>query len=232
MAHFKVPREAIPAFSTLLSLNDSDFERFRVAAMEGSRLVTLDEIISRVTQLGISTFGPGSIELLLKNLASLRMVVENTGKTEKHIVSQVIEALKNYPAIADVNPEQWQTILASRLRALLKPSGSLTVVTRAESLVKENLRSFHGAKIITDIRPIFGPSSGEEPLAFTTVHSLKLVYLEEHHLKDFFVVLNKQDLLTIQRVVARALEKESSIATAIGNAGLTILELTEDEDDN
>ncbi len=228
MPEFRVPNEAIPAFRTLLGLNAADFSRFLAVTIEGPRASSLEEIAERIVELDIAGLTLAHTQPVLKLLASLRLVIENTGKPTAFIVKQLAYALKSHSGLPTKLTETELKNLSDRLESLLISAGTLTMLTRARNLATDNARSFHGARVITDIRPVFDSSTINEPLAFTTVHSLKIIFREDRHLKEFFVVLSADDLSVLKDVISRAEDKEQSISIAIGAAGLNMLKLAGD----
>ena len=79
---------------------------------------------------------------------------------------------------------------------------------------------FCNAKILSDIRPIFGPKIESGPVAAVVTHTLKLGYHEEGEHKQFFVVLDDADLVTFQEVIQRAREKSDALDNLLGASKL------------
>lgn len=104
---------------------------------------------------------------------------------------------------------------AEKLVSLLsvKP---LNVSAKAIDLQTEDERVFCDARILTDLRPVFGSDSAATPEGLTIVHILKLGYDQggERH-RDFYVALNADDLQTLRKVIDRAEAKAKSLKNAI-----------------
>jgi len=91
------------------------------------------------------------------------------------------------------------------------------LVAKARDLQTEDERTFCDARILTDLRPIFGKSIADGPEALTIVHLLKLSYDltggDDH--RNFYVSLDAKDLESLKKVILRAEEKAKSLKEKI-----------------
>ncbi len=93
---------------------------------------------------------------------------------------------------------------------------SLGTFAKAKDLQAENERTFCDARILTDLRPVFGKSIQDGPKGLVIVHLLKLGYHQdqgEH--ESFFVALDAEDLNTLKAVIERAEIKAEVIKSKI-----------------
>jgi hypothetical protein len=101
-----------------------------------------------------------------------------------------------------------------RLKALLE-ARALNIVAKAGALMIEQPRFMRRARILTDIRPVFGTTTDESPIAAVVVHTLRLSYFENNETKEFFVALDGQDLRTLRDQLNRASSKATSLKEVI-----------------
>jgi hypothetical protein len=121
------------------------------------------------------------------------------------------------------SPDRWE-VLRERLGRILGPTSPLWLSAKANLLRVEQERLFCDARILTDIRPIFGRKASTGPAALTIVHTLKLSY---HHgseeLEELFVSLDDDDLQTLKQVIQRAEEKQGALEPLVQKTGIDLL---------
>jgi hypothetical protein len=79
--------------------------------------------------------------------------------------------------------------------------------------------TFHDANILTDMRPVFDKPD-ERPVGCAVSHTLEITYHEHGDHKEFFVVLDDEDLEVIKKAIQRAETKAGSLKSLINVANL------------
>jgi hypothetical protein len=98
---------------------------------------------------------------------------------------------------------------------------SLDLAARATDLLYEHERTLHGsARVLSDIRPIFGPDPGGQPRGAVIVHTLKISYHEGGRIKEFFVALDSVQVDELVGALMRASAKEESLKSMLAAAGV------------
>lgn len=105
---------------------------------------------------------------------------------------------------------------AGKLLTLLNAE-LFALVAKAQDLLTEDERTFCHARILTDLRPIFGPNIEDGPKAMVAMHTLKLAFhqqgsSDEHG--EFYVALDAEDLQTLRKLIDRAEAKARAINSA------------------
>jgi hypothetical protein len=108
-----------------------------------------------------------------------------------------------------VTPEEVKSV-AEKFKQLLRIE-NLEGITKAISLQREGERLYCGAKILSDIRPVFGQEVNSMPVAGIITHTLKLNYHENGKHKSIFVVLDEEDLMNLRSVIERAEAKAKTL---------------------
>lgn len=106
--------------------------------------------------------------------------------------------------------EDARTKFARRLHELLRLD-PVVLAARALNLVTEFERVYHGARILTDLRPVFGPDASDGPLAATLIATLKIEAHESGEVRPYYFALDHADLLELQEVIDRALVKTTEL---------------------
>lgn len=88
---------------------------------------------------------------------------------------------------------------------------SLRLRAKAVDLQVDHARGFQGARIVTDIRPVFSPSATTEVKGALIFHTLKIEYFQDADTREFFIALDERDLVNLQEALSRAQEKARTL---------------------
>jgi hypothetical protein len=87
----------------------------------------------------------------------------------------------------------------------------------------EHENTWQSARILTDLRPVFGPTPTDPPVAVVLIHNLRIAYRKGGRLQEFFVAMDSNDLKALQGAVERAVKKESSLQSLTKRTGIRCL---------
>jgi len=95
------------------------------------------------------------------------------------------------------------------------------IASKIVDLRTDDERVFCHARILTDLRPVFGTRIEEGPQGMIVVHLLKLGFhsASERH-QEFFVSLDSEDLQTLRALLDRAEAKAKSLKASLGGIRL------------
>jgi hypothetical protein len=100
----------------------------------------------------------------------------------------------------------------------------LRVSTKASSLLTDGERGFIRAKVITDIRPVFGERlSDPEIEAAFALHTLRITYHSKEG-GEFHVSMCTRDLIELKKVIDRAILKAEGLSKVMPRISSNILE--------
>lgn len=111
---------------------------------------------------------------------------------------------------------------AGKLLTLLNAE-VFALVAKAHDLATEDERTFCHARILTDLRPIFGSVVEDGPKAMIVMHTLKLAFHQQGSNDDhgeFYVALDSDDLQTLRKLIDRAEAKAKSLSAVSKNMRL------------
>jgi hypothetical protein len=108
-------------------------------------------------------------------------------------------------------PDEQREAFVERLSVILR-APSVHLASKAIDLVTDYDHVYYGARILTDIRPVFPDTDGPlDPVAAVVIANLKIEhYGPDGDLTSFHVALDHGDLLELREVVKRGLEKAES----------------------
>jgi hypothetical protein len=101
---------------------------------------------------------------------------------------------------------------------------------KADDVITDHARIFSTAKVLTDIRPVFGDDLSEPPPAAVIVDMLRIDHFDRKEGKgSYYVALDHADLLKLRNVIDRALEKTKTVQQLLNTTGMTYYEHQEVE---
>jgi hypothetical protein len=91
------------------------------------------------------------------------------------------------------------------------------IVSKLDDLRTESERLFCHARIMTDLRPVFGSAVADGPKAVLVTHNLKIAFHEsggkgDH---DFYVSLDAEGLNDLKEVILRAEAKANTLRSIV-----------------
>jgi hypothetical protein len=120
---------------------------------------------------------------------------------------------------SDADPSK----LAHRLQVLLDLE-SVVTTGRALDLLTEHEHLFHSARILTDIRPVFGDDPKEPPSGALIIEALKVEYFDEGGTQSLYLALSRAELRNLRDTVDRALEKSDTVHDLLEQIGMSHFE--------
>lgn len=120
---------------------------------------------------------------------------------------------------------------AEHLRELLRLE-PVVLAARAHDVATDSERVFHEARVLTDLRPIFGQDASAGAKAATILATLRIKAHEDTGgLKSYYFALDHADLLDLQAVIRRALAKMAAMKRVAERMQLPYWEYEEVDDD-
>ena len=115
-----------------------------------------------------------------------------------------------------------QSIFEKRLISLLSIE-SLALSARAQEIQHDYERVFVSARIVSDIRSVFGIST-VEPVGALIVHNLKITFFEENSMREIFFAMDNADLSNLRKIIDRADTKTTQLEGMIRKSGVQYFE--------
>jgi hypothetical protein len=149
-------------------------------------------------------------------LASMYAVKQQRDYSTDEFVGLIADALQEVDQLKIDERESF----TKKLHALLD-SDVFNIIAKIEDLATEDERRFCHARILTDLRPVFGNNPADGFKAMIVMHHLKLAFHTnspgDH---DLHVVLDAEDLQELRRVIDRAEAKAHSLKATLKNVRL------------
>jgi hypothetical protein len=213
---FQIPKEDIPAIKTLKSMPNGSVEALIKALKSVSPTADTDEIAKSITEQ-VPSIPRAELEGVLDTLYGLYYIRELSGVQRETFLKDFIEGLQSEPELAVDNKGLHK--LRLKFEKLLGID-AFRLLSKAKRLQRDGERLYCEAKIISDIRPVFGAKATARPIGAVVTHTLRLGYHEEGDHKEFFVVLDGVDLERFAATIHRAQLKDGTLRSLLGETRL------------
>jgi hypothetical protein len=219
---FRVPPDQIGHIKKFLELPDEKISGFLDALAKAGPQFNVDDLAAEIS-------GPLEIpnplaEGIVRVLASLYLTMDFGQPVEKFLDGQVFFALKRAQVFSTENvKDQWGK-LRKFLIAALSLERSVGTAAKAGPVLTQHERIFGGARIMTDLRPIYHLNVSEKPDAAVIIHMLSITQRDNfgHQSSEYFA-LDSNDLKLMKEVIERAIKKETTLKGIMENSGVTVL---------
>lgn len=218
MATPRIPESQRVALKKLRELSDEKVKEIIAALRQKLFNVTgVQEVAAELRPL-LSDLSPSDVESIADTLLFFYYVRANSDVSPAKFVSDVSRGLRDFAG--DTFTEEEFTSFKNRITDLLDVD-SITISAKALSLHGDFENTFCEAKILTDVRSVFGASVEEKPVGFVITHTLKIGYHDDsaRH-REFYVALDEDDLSTLRDVVGRAEKKAKSVKATMDKTGI------------
>jgi hypothetical protein len=207
----QIPIEDIPALKTVRALPNTSVDALIKALRSASLSADTDEIAKNIAQQ-VPSISATELEAVLDTLYDLYSLRELSGVDRDTFLEDFIEGFQNQPELAVDDKETSK--LRSKFEKLLNVN-TFTLLSKAKRLQRDGERLYCDAKIVSDIRPVFGAKPTVRPIGAVVTHTLKLAYHEMGEHKEFHIVLDGIDVGLLAEVVHRALLKDETLRSLL-----------------
>jgi hypothetical protein len=223
----EIPEEQLPALEKLLALSKEKAAHL-VSAMRveppSLQLATMAQRLTAVLQIPADDLAD-----ILMMLASMYLTIQSRSDAKERFVEAIVRAARVNERLRNASID-WDDA-RELLLDLLACTDSLGVTAKAIGVTADHEKTYAKARILTDMRPIFGDEVGDKPAAAVIVHTLRIAYRSLYEKGDsaFYVAMDLSDLRNLQEQISRALAKETALAQTLAASNLKLLSPQGDE---
>jgi hypothetical protein len=221
-SQLRIPAPYKPGLEALASMDDETAGGLLEALREQTGLLSTERLAQHVGE-DVPPLVDDAFEIV-EALLSLITLLPEEGEGADELASDIAHSRD-----LDLD-EPAREAFTQRLRPMLEIE-TLIVAARASDLVTEYERVFHDARILTDLRPVFGRDPAEGPKAAALIATLKVDFHPPTGRVDSeFYALEHSDLLRLRDVVNRAIAKHASMRKIMDELKLPYWEYQEGTD--
>ena len=206
-----IPKDERPPLALIAELEDEQAAELSGALSAASDELDGDELVQQVVN-GTPSIDADDVKKILeavRQVASAKEVLEVQRDVFLSDIAKGMGDIEEHELRLD---ETRQRRLRERLVALTA-SPAVETHAKAQSLRQDRENTYCTARIVTDLRPIFGSDVRQSPKAVLVAHMLRITY---HHgsrgsLRDMFLTLRTEDLDKLGELIERARLKAESL---------------------
>jgi hypothetical protein len=223
VARLNIPQHYRAGIAALRTLDDPSVKAIRAAldravSQQSEDLGAVptpphDMAINAITR--VSSIKREDFKLIGEAVGALYGVKSAREVSVDEFVEEVCDAMESLPEEDLRLPHGDRSQFKEKLLTLLN-ADVFSLAAKVYDLATEDERVFCHARILTDLRPVFGPKVEEGPKGMLVVHLLRLAYHEgSDKTQNFYVSLDADDLQTLRRLIDRAEAKAKTLKSAV-----------------
>jgi hypothetical protein len=220
---FRVPPEQISHIKKFLELPDEKIDGFLDTLKKAAPQFNVADLAAEVS--GPLDVSPPLADGIVRVLASIYLTRDLRTPIEKFVDREVFVALKRAqafpPELFDIQWKRFRKFLV----AALSLERSVGTAAKTGQVLTQHERVFCGARIMTDLRPIYHLDVSEKPDAAVIVHMLRITERDNFgkH-SDTYFALDSNDIAAMKELIERAEKKEKTLKGIMENSGVTVLD--------
>lgn len=220
MGALEIPESIQVGLRLFRTLDRSVVEQLFGALSEEPPRIGVNRLVDSVTAK-LRTLPKEDLTKLVSAILGLHSGLRITKLSQEDFLQAVVDSEE----LAVPNEEK--SAFKTRLKQCLELP-SVAITSKVNDVRTDHEHTFRAARILTDLRPIFGydnvESSVGKPAAAVISHMLKIEYMEGHELKEMFFALDVQDVADLRAVLRRADAKGIALKALADKAQIPYLE--------
>jgi len=223
MAEITIPEPYQAGLATIVGLSDDSVGEL-VSALRAIPTKLFPYTLAHEIAPSVQSISVDDLSEVIETLQSLYLTKIYHEVPADVMADDIAEAatengLSEHLRLSGLDREKFKNRLATLLSI-----ESLEILAKALGILRNNQNVFHEARIITEIRPVFGSNVEEAPPAAVVVHMLNISCHGTDGHKEFFIALDTDDIEVLRDVVDRAETKAESLKAMLNKADITYLE--------
>lgn len=225
----KIPENQKKSLTELIEMPDKMIEELQTA-FESARPSLSIKALTESLKDSVS-LPHEQVSSILSLLFTLGMAREYLSLSVDRFSSDVSQAAANehLGALEPGSPKVKQ--LKNRLARLLSIDHPLGLSAKAVVVSTRTKDVFHSADILTDLRPVFSSEEPPEPRAAIIIHNLAILSHPNDRDAAHYFALDRNDLISMRKLIERALKKDASLRKMAKKADLAMLDNAGDYED-
>lgn len=218
-----VPERYHAGLTSLIRIEDEPFQELLSALYEEPPALDYVELASKIAPK-VSTVSSDDVYNILELLDSLYGNMARFGTPVEELAEAVYRSVEQDDAEALRLPEEGSERLKECLVQLLNID-ALDATRKALDVLLEHEHTLHSARIMSDIRPIFGLDTDDDPIGAVVVQMLKLSYHDESEdVKEIYLALDTRDIDILIDILQRANSKADTLGRVLKRAGVPYID--------
>jgi hypothetical protein len=214
----QIPKAYRAAIAKLCKLPDAAAEEL-AKALEAGPIARDPKQATERAATTVHSIPVDDLRPIVDAVYALYRVREFADSTPETFLADLVESIRtSSPPDPALRPEEVNRV-RERFQRLLSID-RLSALSKAYRLQREGERIYCEATILSDIRPVFGSEVSATPHGAVVTHTLKLDYHGGRDHKEFFIVMDGEDLKALRSVIDRAQIKDTTLRNLMKDTNL------------
>jgi hypothetical protein len=222
MASIKIPERYQNGLVAILALDDDALEKL-ISVLQNAPLKMFPPSLSQSIAPNLEDIPTGVLNDIVETLLSLYFTKQHHETPPDSMAEDITNAVQESDLKEFRLPTEDREVFKNRLIRLLSIE-RLETLSKGLVVLRTSENVFHDARIITEIRPIFGSDPEIAPTAAVILHMLNVTYHREGEMKEFYMALDPDDLDMLRDVIDRAELKAESLRSLLDTAKIAYLD--------
>ncbi|HEX8140687.1 MAG TPA: hypothetical protein VF544_24185 [Pyrinomonadaceae bacterium] len=225
MASLNIPAQVANGLSIIANLKDESFQEL-LSGLENIPLRIRQQIIFDDSGLNLETIPYDEAKAIKEAIFPLYLGRSTASVPTPTFVDDIIQSLIEGRAKDSewAHSEEILNRFRERLNKVLNID-RLNVISKAYDVLTEHAQTYSKARVLSDIRPVFGESIQGDPPSAVIVHMLNISYFQAGERHEFIVALDTKDVQQLMETLKRAEEKDKCLQSVISSTNMTFIEV-------
>ena len=220
-----IPESVITGLSKVATLTEEQFQEL-YTGLENIPLRILQPRIYDDSGIELKTLSRDAVDSISNALFPLFGGRASSSVSPTTYANNLAEALKDesHDDIEWLRSDKTFSRFKERLIRLLSID-RVELIAKTYDLLTAHARTFIKARIISDIRPVFGESTETTPQTAIITHMLNITYHKDHDRREFVVALDTRDIQKLIDTLERAKAKTETLKSVIASTDMEYVEV-------
>jgi hypothetical protein len=160
-----------------------------------------------------------SIVRSLVNLYLGKEFFNSDAATFSRDICEGLQEIEEFQSLKD----SIDAILCPRIERFLGMESPLGITAKATEILMDNEKVYYDARVLTDIRAVFGDDVTEQPVGAVITHLLAIHHHDSGRHEETFFALDENDIEQLMEVLERAKIKAETLQESLSRAGIRYL---------
>lgn len=225
MARLRIPQPIKIGLTYIALLTEEQYQEL-YSAFENMPLKIKRNYIFDDSGIQLSTISADEYAAIKEAVLPLYVGLLGIDVPESTYASDIADSLKEEKdGLEWVRSEEDFNRFTERLARLLSID-RVKLIAKTNDVITQNARTYTRARIISDIRPVFGENLENLPQVAVIVHLLKISYIKDDEGQEFVVALDTADIQQLIDTLERAKKKTEKLRSVASSASITIVDIT------
>ncbi|MEA5553033.1 hypothetical protein VB713_18980 [Anabaena cylindrica UHCC 0172] len=222
MNNIKIPPQYKLGIDLIIKIDEILFNKLLNVVTEIHPFVNIDSLILEISPK-IEEISINNLEDILRAIRSIYSLRTQENLKNSEIITALISALSSDDTFSELSHEEF-TRFEQRLNKLLAIDGSISISSKAISLLQEYDHIFLNSRIVADVRPVFKTEIKEGIAGALVVHTLKIAYQDASGSREFYVALDSNDVKNLQEQLSQSLIEADVVKSMLNKADVMHLD--------